>query len=100
MTMHSLPSRLSASCSDSFPRLCSLGSTIEFLVKVSARDEDNILTLVHELFTARRALAKSVVFPFASDQKRELRERVAFVKISSLTHRNRKRTRRRTDAHV
>src|SRR5207249_4067768 len=68
--MHSLPFRLSACCSDSFPRLCSLGSTIEFLVKVSARDEDNILTLVHELFTACRALGKSIVFSFCSGQKR------------------------------
>src|SRR3989442_13528641 len=99
MTTHSLPFHLSARCSDSFPRLCALGSTIEFLVKVSARDEDNILTLVHELFTAHRALAKTIVFSFCSDQKRELRERVAFVKISSLTHRNRGRTRRGEDAN-
>src|SRR5437773_4823087 len=70
MTMYSSAFRLSACCSDSFPRLCSLGSTIEFLVKVSARDEDNILTLVHELFTARRALGKSIVFSFCSGQKR------------------------------
>jgi len=99
MTTHSLPFRLSARCSDSFPGLCSLGSTIEFLVKVSARDEDNILTLVHELFTAHRALAKSIVFSFCSGRKGALGERVAFVTISSLTRRNRGRTRRGANAN-
>src|SRR6266699_7190649 len=97
--MHSLPSRLSASCSDSFPRLCSLGSTIEFLVKVSARDEDNILTLVHELFTARHAPGKSPVFFIVLRPKKALRECRACVKIWSLTHHNRGRTRRGEDAN-
>ena len=67
--MHSLPLRRSACCGDSFPWLGSLGSTVSFLVKVSGRDEDNILTLVRELFTADGALAKSKVFPFFSAKK-------------------------------
>src|SRR2546428_13386224 len=99
MTMHSLPFRLSACCSDSFRRLCSLGSTIEFLVKVSARDEDNILTLVHELFTAHRAPGKSIVFSILPRPKKALRKRGAFVTISVLTHRNRGRTRRGVEAN-
>src|SRR2546428_11000820 len=101
MTTHSLPFHLSARCSDSFPGLCSLGSTIEFLVKVSVRDEDNILTLVHELFTARRAVGKSIVFSLCSGQKRYCVDAVPLsiiVNISSLIHRNRGRTRRGRDA--
>jgi hypothetical protein len=49
--------------------LGSLGSTATFLVKVSGRDEDNILTLIHELFTPDGALAKSNIFPFFSAKK-------------------------------
>src|SRR5436190_13306485 len=92
-----MPFCLSAHCSDTYSVRCSLGSTVRFLVKVLVPDEDNILTLINELFTAQIALVSQTVFRLIPTKKGTPCGG-AFVKSASTTHRNRGRTRTGADA--